>query len=99
MVKSAPLKISVERNLSPDRLSELGVQRWPIWSKGISEFPWHYSETETCYLLEGEVTIISSQGEAVTLQAGDLVTFPAGLSCTWKITQAVSKHYTFATES
>ena len=27
--------------------------------------------------------------------AGDLVTFPAGMSCTWEVHGAVKKHYTF----
>ncbi len=32
-------------------------------------------------------------GDPVVIKAGDLVTFPRGMSCTWKITSAVSKHY------
>ena len=27
--------------------------------------------------------------------AGDLVTFPAGMSCTWKVRKPVKKHYKF----
>ncbi|MEW8131172.1 MAG: cupin domain-containing protein, partial [Candidatus Thiodiazotropha endolucinida] len=26
---------------------------------------------------------------------GDLITFPAGMKCTWEITKDVEKHYTF----
>ncbi len=34
-------------------------------------------------------------GEPVRFGEGDLVTFPAGLSCTWEIHSPVRKHYTF----
>jgi len=87
--------IIVEKTPPESRLNELGVFGWPIWEKEESEFPWHYDETETCYLLEGEVTVTPDGGEPVRIGADDLVTFPAGLSCTWNITGAVRKHYRF----
>ena len=87
--------IMVERSPAQDRLNELRVFNWPVWEKEISEFPWHYDETEICYLLEGEVTVTPDGGEPVSFGAGDLVTFPAGMSCTWTITRAVRKHYCF----
>ena len=34
-------------------------------------------------------------GEPVTMGKGDLVTFPSGMSCTWKINSPVRKHYCF----
>ena len=34
-------------------------------------------------------------GPPVQLRAGDLVTFPAGLSCTGEIHEEVRKHYRF----
>ena len=88
-------RIKVERRPSPARLKELGVNHWPIWTKEASEFPWTYDEPETCYFLEGEVTVTGADGETATVGQGDLVTFPAGLSCTWKISQDVKKHYRF----
>ncbi len=30
-----------------------------------SEFPWTYDEPETCYFLEGEVTVTGEDGEVV----------------------------------
>lgn len=88
-------QILVEHNPAPAKLEVIGVYDWPIWEKEISEFPWTYDARETCYFLEGEVVVTPDGGEAVSLQRGDLVTFPKGLSCTWKITSAVSKHYDF----
>ncbi len=88
-------KIKVERQPGEARLNELGVSGWPIWTKEASEFPWTYGETETCYLLEGEVTVTCQDGETASFGKGDLVIFPEGLSCTWKIRKEVRKHYRF----
>jgi len=88
-------KIKVERQPGPERLQELGVRDWPIWTKEASEFPWRYDEPETCYFLEGEVTVTCPDGESARVGQGDLVTFPQGLSCTWKISKEVRKHYRF----
>lgn len=73
----------------------IGVFSWPIWTKEVSEFPWTYDEPETCYLLEGDVIVTPAKGEAVQFQKGDLVTFPAGMSCRWKILSDVRKDYKF----
>jgi uncharacterized cupin superfamily protein len=88
--------VVIDRSPSKERLDGLGVFSWPIWEKEESEFPWHYDAEETCYLLDGEVTVTPEGGEPVTFGAGDLVVFPRGMSCTWKITQGVRKHYRFA---
>jgi uncharacterized protein len=88
-------RIKVERRPGPERLEELGVLTWPIWTKEASEFPWTYDDPETCYFLAGEVTVTGADGEVARVGQGDLVTFPAGLSCTWKISQGVKKHYRF----
>mgnify|MGYP006292824023 FL=1 len=77
-----------------EELQRLNVRSWPIWEKEVSEFPWTYEEAETCYLLEGEVTVRSDE-ETVSFQKGDLVTFPKGLSCTWEVKKPVKKHYRF----
>ncbi|MBN2104989.1 cupin domain-containing protein [bacterium] len=87
------MEIVVEKNADKTRLRNLGVEKWPIWEKEASEFPWHYDADETCYLLKGEVEVIPEKGMPVKFSAGDLVIFPAGLSCTWKIRKAVKKHY------
>jgi len=86
--------IKIERP-SEGQLKELGVSGWPIWEKEISKFDWHYSDTETCYLLEGKVTVTTKDGKSVSFGTGDLVTFPKGLSCVWDIQEAVRKHYNF----
>ena len=89
------MTIKVERNPSSERLEKLGVPRWGIWSKEVSTFPWTYDEQEVCYVLEGEVIVTPDDGAPVSIAAGDLVTFPAGMSCVWEVRQAVRKHYRF----
>lgn len=89
------MKIIVEHNPDASRLQSLGVNSWPTWSKEPSTFPWSYSEQEIAYVLEGEVTITPDDGNPVSFGKGDLVTFPAGLNCTWNVTKSLRKHYRF----
>lgn len=85
--------IKIER-LGREELARRGVWDWPIWTKEASRFDWFYDAEEQCYLLEGEVTIETSEGK-LNIQAGDFVTFPTGLSCVWEIHRPVRKHYFF----
>ena len=78
-----------------EELKKMGVFSWPIWEKKESSFDWHYDTTEVCYLLKGRVRVKAKDGEEVEFGAGDLVTFPKGLSCIWDIKEAVRKHYNF----
>jgi uncharacterized protein len=89
--------MSIKIKHAPDQalLDQLGINSWPIWEKEASEFPWHYDEQETCYLLEGDVIVTPEGGEPVRFGAGDLVTFPPGMSCTWEVIKPVRKHYRF----
>jgi uncharacterized cupin superfamily protein len=66
----------------------------PTWGCEISEFDWHYDDRERCILIEGEVTVDYECG-SVSFGAGDFVEFPKGLSCVWKVTKPVRKHYMF----
>jgi uncharacterized cupin superfamily protein len=82
----------------PDRaaLERRGVFLWEVWTKEPARFPWTYDDEEVCDFLEGDVVVTPDGGEPVRMGAGDLVTFPAGMSCTWEVRAAVRKHYTFA---
>ena len=87
--------ITIEHNVTPAKLDVLYVDDWPTWSKEASEFEWEYDKTETCYIIEGEAIVTPSDGESVTIRTGDMVTFPKGMKCTWKITEAIEKHYKY----
>lgn len=89
-------KIIKESKPGEGRLSELGVFQWPIWTKERSTFPWTYDSEETCYFLEGEVTVTPEGGAPLRMGAGDLVVFPRGMRCTWEVHRPVRKHYRFA---
>ena len=88
-------EIKIEKKPDQKRLAQLGVFDWSIWTKEVSEFPWSYDESETCYFLEGDVVVTPENGEPVEVGKGDLVTFPKGMSCTWKIRRDVKKHFIF----
>ena len=85
--------IVVERNPQASRLETLDVSKWPTWSKEVSVFQWHFLEQEIAYILEGECVITPTDGAPVTFGKGDLVTFPAGMKCTWEVKQPLHKHY------
>ncbi|MGD9128322.1 MAG: cupin domain-containing protein [Planctomycetia bacterium] len=85
------MKITVRKPTEEERQAMEGC---PIWEKEPSEFPWHYGESETCLILDGEVDIETAD-ETISFGSGDLVIFPEGLDCTWKIKQGVRKHYKF----
>jgi uncharacterized cupin superfamily protein len=87
--------IKIHHNPEKDRLEKLGVLGWPIWAKEKSSFPWKYDSEETCYFLEGDVTVTPDGGQPARVGKGDLVTFPSGMSCTWEIHKDVKKHYRF----
>ncbi|MBU1010271.1 MAG: cupin domain-containing protein [Bacteroidetes bacterium] len=86
-------KLTIER-ISPAQFAQMGIRKWPVWEKEIADFPWHYDETESCYILEGEVDIVTSEG-TFSFGPDDFVTFHKGLDCRWIIRKAVKKHYKF----
>jgi hypothetical protein len=86
-----PMPIEVRK---PTPEEEQEMKQWPTWEKEPSEFPWHYDEKETCLILEGEVTV-ETAGQTVTFGPGDVVVFPQGVDCTWKVRKPVRKHYHF----
>lgn len=90
--------MSIRRLPDPpaEMLSALKVKTWPVWEKEASEFPWTYDAEETCYFLAGRVIVTPENGTPVEMGAGDLVTFPAGMRCFWKVIEPVRKHYRFS---
>ena len=87
-------EIKIEKP-SQEKLDSMGVSSWGIWEKEESTFDWYYDETETCYILEGEARVEPSEGEPVEFGPGDLVRFPKGMKCVWKISKPIRKHYSF----
>ena len=84
----------IVRKPKQEELDNLDIKNWGTWECEKSVFDWSYSDKETCYIYEGKVTVSSAEGD-VSFQAGDLVIFPKGLSCTWKVEEPVRKAYKF----
>lgn len=88
------MKIKIEQP-EEKQIEEMGIKEWPIWTCEPSTFDWHYDQTETCYILEGDITVKTAE-EEVHIGPGDLVTFPKGLDCVWQVKKPVRKHYNFS---
>jgi uncharacterized cupin superfamily protein len=71
---------------SGDRTSSIMV-----WECTPGRFNWHYSEDETVVVISGEVYITTENGEERRLGQGDVGFFPAGTSCTWRVTDRIRK--------
>ena len=93
---SIPNEIRMISQASDEEISKLRCRSWPTWGCGVSKFPWTYGDSETCLLISGKVTVSPTNGTPVTIQKGDIATFPAGMSCTWDVTEAIQKHYNFS---
>ena len=85
------------RKMDLEEARRLGIDSWSSWECEPSAFDWHYSDSETAYVFEGDV-VVRTPEEEVNITGGMLVTFPAGLSCTWEVRKKISKVYTFAFE-
>ena len=93
---SAGPEIEVVSQPDEEFLKKKGVFNWGTWGCEVSNFPWTYDSNESCYLLKGQVTVTPTDGrKPATFGKGDFVTFPAGMSCTWDVSEAVHKHFMF----
>ena len=87
-----PDKVTLKQLGIPDSAEDSGI--WSLWECDPSTFDWEYSDKEICYIYEGKVIVKTPSGE-VKIKAGDLVTFPKGLKCTWQVQDKIKKVYTF----
>lgn len=72
------------------------AENWPIWGCNKSIFDWDYTQSETCLILEGKVTVKDRPGDdEINFGPGDMVVFPNNLSCVWDVKEPVKKHYKF----
>ena len=92
VIKMQSNAISVEKP-TQDKIGDLNVKSWSIWESEAKTFDWHYDENEIFYVLEGKVKVTTSDGQEVEFGSGDLVTFPAGMDCTWTVIEPIRKHY------
>ena len=62
-----------------------------VWDCTAGLFNWHYNKDETLVVISGEAFITNEKGEERRLGPGDIVFFPAGTSCTWRVTKYIRK--------
>ena len=86
------MKIEIRK---PSKEEAKEARSWGIWEKEVSEFPWEYGSKETCLIFEGMAEVMTEDGEKVKFGKGDLVVFPQGLRCAWKIIKPIKKYYKF----
>jgi uncharacterized protein len=84
----------IVKKLSNEELKSLNLDSWGTWTCDVSRFDWKYSDKESCYIFEGEVTVETDE-ETVSFGAGDFVVFPKGLKCFWNVKKPVRKAYKF----
>ena len=85
--------IRVER-FTEEEFKKRGIASWGVWEKEPSEFEWEYTSEEHCYIIEGNVTVSTVDGD-IEIGQGDYVVFPVGLKCRWNVKEAVKKYYDF----
>ena len=84
------MKVKVEKSMA-EQIAD--IKNRATRSKERSVFDGGCEGEETCYLLDGEVTVTTDDGSVVAFGEGDLVTFPKGLECVWDVRKSVRKHY------
>lgn len=63
-----------------------------IWDCTEGDFHWHYSTDEFIIVLSGVAYMTSEKGGAERRYGpGDVGFFPAGTSCTWRVTEPIRK--------
>ncbi len=78
---------------SKEDLDKLGIDNWSSWECNPSEFDWHYPDRETAYVFKGKVMVTTNDGKKVEIGRGDLVVFPKGLKCHWRVLERIEKVY------
>jgi uncharacterized protein len=62
-----------------------------VWECTAGRFNWNYSEDEIVMVIAGEVFVTTENGEERRLGQGEMAFFPAGSSCTWRVSDHIKK--------
>jgi hypothetical protein len=62
-----------------------------IWDCTPGSFKWYYGMDEAIVVIAGEAFMVDEKGEERRFGPGDLAFFPAGTTCTWRITETLRK--------
>jgi len=86
IVSGSPVARCRKMVRSHDRTSHIVV-----WDCTPGSFKWYYGMDEAIVVISGEAYMINEKGEERRFGPGDLGYFPAGTSCTWRITETLRK--------
>jgi uncharacterized cupin superfamily protein len=64
-----------------------------IWRSEPGKWRVTYTEEEFCQLLEGTSIITSTDGQALTVKAGDSFVIPRGFIGTWEVVDRTTKRF------
>ncbi len=67
-------------SVSRDRLSDV-----MLWECTAGQFNWHFVRDEVIFALSGKAYIIEADGSERCMAAGDVIFFPAGTSCSFRV--------------
>ena len=67
------------------------VSRIVVWECTAGSFKWHYRREEFLKVVSGEAYMIVKRGPERRFGPGDVLFFPAGSSCTWRVPQSFRK--------
>ena len=90
-------RIYVEKNVTKERLAELGVERWRRWESGNKSIhDWDWKVDEQVYITKGCLKV-TPHGcpDSAHFYAGDVVRFPKWFSATLAIDGEYEQRYRF----
>ena len=87
VLDGAPQTRSKNMVRSRDWMSHLVV--WEC--TGPARFTWNYASDEVLFVTSGEAYVSKDGGEEQRLGPSDIVYFPAGTICTWRVPESIRK--------
>ncbi|OMO88852.1 hypothetical protein CCACVL1_08162 [Corchorus capsularis] len=88
--------VRVERKVSPERLTQLGVSKWSVWKTGKCKLPWDWQVDQLVYIEEGEVRVVPEGSEQfMRFVAGDLVRYPKWFEADLYFNDFYQERYSF----
>ena len=82
-------EVHLLRSDEGDRPYEAGL--WRVLGALPAPFAYDFERNETIHVLEGDVVIAVDGGPTLELSAGDVASFAAGASATWRIARTPFK--------
>ena len=67
------------------------LQSIVVWECTAGRFNWHYNKDEILFVVSGQAVLTNESGEEREFGPGDVVFFPAGVSCTWLVRDTLRK--------